>query len=404
MVLKEEKSVSELRANKIQFLGHELSENGVKPLHKYITGIKEFRAPTTIAELQSFIGLVNFIGKWIPHLATITEPLKIILRQKSGRNSDITEDWGETQQTAFENLKTAHVDIPSLGYYNPDDKILVIADDLGAVLVQISDKGPRIIAFGNKALTDYERRYCQTEKEALDLVEHFNMFLYGKEFQLVTDHKALETIFGSKSKPCARIERWVLRLQSYKFNVKYSPGKNNIADPLSRLSKLTTNPQPAHENYVQNVIEQVKPIAVPLQEIMDQSRQDSEIQRVKEGLYNSNWHDTVKIYKIFKDELCFYEDILLRGTKIVIPSKLREKVLKAAHEGHPGITAMKFRLRTKVWWLKCDKDAENLCKACRGCILVSAPNPPNPLKRRELPTEPWVDIAILILLVLLFYL
>ncbi|CAK1554366.1 unnamed protein product [Leptosia nina] len=84
-----------------------------------------------------------------------------------------------------------------------------------------------IIAFGNKTLTPCERRYCQTEKEALTLVwavEHFHMFLYGKEFELVTDHKPLEVIFGPKSKPCARIERWVLRLQSYKFkvNTKYS--------------------------------------------------------------------------------------------------------------------------------------------------------------------------------------
>lgn len=55
---------------------------------------------------------------------------------------------------------------------------------------------------------------------------------------------------------------------------------------------------------------------------------------------------------------------------------------------------MKARLRTKVWWPKYDKDAESLVKSCKGCTLVSAPNPPNPLKRRELPNEPWVDIAI----------
>ncbi|CAK1597385.1 unnamed protein product [Parnassius mnemosyne] len=83
-----------------------------------------------------------------------------------------------------------------------------------------------------------------------------------------------------------------------------------------------------------------------------------------------------------------------KGTKIVIPTKLRKRVLEAAHEGHPGIVAMKSRLRTKVWWPKCDKDAENICKACKGCILVSAPSAPNPLKRRNLPSEPWVDIAI----------
>ncbi|XP_055910452.1 uncharacterized protein K02A2.6-like [Eupeodes corollae] len=399
VVLCEEKCVYGLK--KVQFLGHELSGEGVRPLEKYISAVKEFREPTTIAELQSFLGLINFIGKWIPHLATLSEPLKMLLRQKSKRNSDISENWGKSQQTAFDSLKDALVDVPQLGYYNPHDKTLVIADaspvGLGAVLVQIKEKGPRIIAFGNKTLSDCERRYCQTEKEALALVwacEHFDMFLYGKDFVLITDHKPLETIFGPKTKSCARIERWVLRLQSYRYKVKYSPDKDNVAGPLSRLCRLATNPSTIYESYVHSVVEHSRPTAVSLQEIEECSKQDSEIQKVKEGLYSESWDEAVKSYKIFQNELCFYGDILLRGSKIVIPSKLRDRVLKAAHEGHPGIVAMKSRLRTKIWWPKCDKDSENLCKACKGCTLVSAPNPPNPLKRRELPTEPWIDVAI----------
>ena len=86
------------------------------------------------------------------------------------------------------------------------------------VLIQYDKTRPRVIAYGNKSLTDCEKRYCQTEKEALALVwtvEHFNIYLYGKDsFELISDHKPLEVIFGINSKPCARIERWVLRLQS----------------------------------------------------------------------------------------------------------------------------------------------------------------------------------------------
>lgn len=399
VLLKKEKCI--FKITKVNFLGHELSEYGVRPLDKYISAIKEFRAPENIAELQSLMGLVNYVGKWIPHLATVTEPMKELLRLKAGRNADIQDNWGESQNKAFEDLKTALMNVPNLGYYNPCDKTVVIADaspvGLGAVLVQINKDGPRIIAFGNKTLSACERRYCQTEKEALALVwavEHFDMFLYGKVFELITDHKPLEVIFGPKSKPCARIERWVLRLQSYSFEVKYKPGKTNIADPLSRLCKLATNPTDVLKDYVQAITECARPIAIPLQEITESSQGDSDIQKVKEGLYKNNWDETVKAYKIFQNELCFHGDILLRGTKIVIPTNLRERVLKAAHEGHPGIVAMKGRLRTKVWWPKCDKDVENICKACKGCVLVSAPSAPNPLKRRELPTEPWVDIAI----------
>lgn len=397
VVLRKEKCI--FKTNNVHFLGHNLSEDGVRPLEKYLATIKDFRAPITIAELQSFMGLINYVGKWIPNLATTTEPLKELLRQKTGRNSDLSELWGERQQTAFNILKAALGDIPNLGYYNVNDKTLVFADaspvGLGAVLVQINDKGPRIIAYGNKTLSECERRYCQTEKEALGLVwavEHFHMFLYGKEFDLITDHKPLEIIFGPKSKPCARIERWILRLQSYKYKVVYRPGKNNIADPLSRLSKFESTL--LNEDYIQRIIEVVKPVAVSLVDIEGHSKQDPEIQKVKEGIYNNKWDETVKTYKVFENELCFCGDILLRGTKIVIPAQLRSRVLAAAHEGHPGIVAMKLRLRTKVWWPKYDKDAEKMVKSCRGCTLVSAPNPPNPLKRRELPIHPWIDIAI----------
>ncbi|XP_038221597.1 uncharacterized protein K02A2.6-like [Zerene cesonia] len=385
---------------KVQFLGHELSDQGIRPLDKYLLAIKDFRTPINISELQSFLGLINYIGKWIPNMATLTEPLKQLLRKKSARNADIKDSWGESQQTAFCALKAALCDIPNLGYYNVNDKTMVFADaspvGLGAILVQANGSGPRIIGFGNKTLSDCERRYCQTEKEALALVwavEHFHMFLYGKEFDLITDHKPLEVIFGPKSKPCARIERWILRLQSYKYNVVYRPGKNNIADPLSRLCTFSHD-KGQYRDYVQDIIDYARPIAVSLKDIEEHSRIDDNIQKVKQGIFNKKWDDAVKSYKLFQNELCFFGDILLRGTKIVIPIQLRRLVLDAAHEGHPGIVAMKLRLRAKVWWPNYDKDVENLVRSCKGCTLVSAPNPPHPLKRRELPTQSWVDIAI----------
>lgn len=119
--------------------------------------------------------------------------------------------------------------MPKLGYYDPVDRTQVIVDaspmGLGAVLLQFDLKGPRIIAYGNKSLTDPEKRYCQTEEEALALVwavKHFKIYLYRKDsFELVTDHKPLEVIFGPRSRLCARNERWVLRLQSFNYKIIY---------------------------------------------------------------------------------------------------------------------------------------------------------------------------------------
>ncbi|KAJ0176070.1 hypothetical protein K1T71_008244 [Dendrolimus kikuchii] len=388
------------KVKKVNFLGHELSSDGIKPLPKYIESIANFRVPATIEELQSFLGLVNYVNKWLPNLATKTEPLKELLRNKLGKKTFIKPFWSSKQDKAFKELKEALTQIQSLGYYDIKDKTQVIADaspvGLGAILIQTDTKGPRVIAYGNRTLTDCERKYSQTEKEALALVwsvEHFNIFLFGKEFDLITDHKPLEILFGQKSRPCARIERWVLRLQSYKFNVTYKPGKVNIADPLSRLCEDLQLPSRREDEHVHQIVEQARPCAISMSAIMEASGSDKEMNAVKKGVYEKEWHESVKGYKIFENELCFYENILLRGNRIVIPQILRKNVLDAAHEGHPGIVAMKGRLRSKVWWPRIDKDAENLVKSCKNCTLVGLPLPPTPMKRRELPVAPWIDVA-----------
>lgn len=299
VVLRKDKCL--FKKTEIQFLGHEFSDRGVRPLPKYVSSIQGFRSPINIGELQSFLGLINFVGKWIPNLATKTEPLKEILRGKLGKGSEITKFWGLKQENAFKDLKSALSKIPTLGYYDVKDRTVVIADAspvaLGGVLVQIDNKGPRIIAYGHKTLTGCERRYCQTEKEALALVwavEHFHVFLYGKGFELITDHKPLETIFGPKSKPCARIERWILRLQAYEFKVVYKPGKENIADCLSRLCKLENNTIGEIEVYVYQIVQEAKPTAVTLPELTKCSKEDTEIIQVKEGLYENKWDERVK--------------------------------------------------------------------------------------------------------------
>lgn len=386
---------------KVQFLGHELSSDGIKPLDKYVKAIATFRPPETVEEIQSFLGLVNFVGKWIPNLSTLTEPIRRLLKNKINKNSKITAYWLNEQSVAFNKLKQSLTKIPTLGYYDPKDRTQIIADaspvGLGAVLIQYDETGPRIIAFGNKSLTDVEKRYCQTEKEALALVwaiEHFHMYLYGKTFELVTDHKPLEVIFGIRSKPCARIERWVLRLQAYNYKVYYRPGKSNIADPLSRLCTGSPDYSLEDVHHINQIVQYAVPLALTLKSIVEASDNDNEISLVKEALLNNNWNSLVSSYKLFHHELWLHDGVLLRGNKIVIPTKLRKQVLAAAHEGHPGIVNMKARLRTKVWWPKIDKDAENTVKNCKGCTLVSRPNPPVPMKRRALPLKAWVDTAI----------
>ncbi|KAG5865353.1 hypothetical protein JTB14_037363 [Gonioctena quinquepunctata] len=111
---------------------------------------------------------------------------------------------------------------PTLSYFDPKKRTRLIADaspvELGAVLIQFECDTPKVVSFASKGLSDTEKRYSQTEKESLALVwavERFYFYLTGLEFELVTDHKPLEAIFKPTSRPPARIERWVLRLQAF---------------------------------------------------------------------------------------------------------------------------------------------------------------------------------------------
>ena len=239
----------------ITFLGFKISGDGYRPLESKVEAVKNFRKPNTPEEVRSFLGLVNFCAPFIKDLATVSEPLRCLMRK------DTKFKWGTLESNAFETLKKTLCDAKTLGMYDPNAPTRVIADaspvGLGAVLTQKGLNEWQVIRFASRSLTDCEKRYSQTEKEALALVyacERFHNWIYGLEFELVTDHKALECIFTPRSKPSARIERWVLRMQPYKYRVKYEKGKTNIADSLSRLTKTvqTNDENDLYVNFIVN--------------------------------------------------------------------------------------------------------------------------------------------------------
>ena len=136
------------------------------------------------------------------------------------------------------------------------------------MLVQSQNGNWVAICYASRSLTECGSRYSQTEREALALVwpcERYHAYIYGMKFDLVTNHKPLEVIYGPRSKPYARIERWVLRLQPYDFRIIYSLGPGNIADPLSRLLRSrneVSNHKHGAEGYVRFVAINATPKAL----------------------------------------------------------------------------------------------------------------------------------------------
>ena len=392
------KAKCQLNKEELIFLGHKLTKYGASPADSKVEAVMNFRRPENAAELKSFLGLINFVGRYIPHLATLTEPLRRLLH----KGASFT--WTKDQSAAFKKLKLSLVQKRVLAYYDPNAKLEVMADAsptaLGAILLQKNKNGTKIVCYASKSLTDCEKRYSQTEKEALGLVwavERFHTYLYGKRFTLLTDHKPLQVIFGPNSRPCARIQRWVLRLQSYAYDVKYIPGKSNIADPLSRLSPPSEqyNTFKAEtDQYLCAITELYVPKALKLADIRDETSKDPELQEVIVSLQKGRWSTHLMMYDCIKEELMEFNGIVLRGNRIVIPRSLRKRVLDLAHEGHPGMTSMKQKLRIKVWWPKMDTDVEQKVKSCLDCQVVGLPPNPEPMKRRDLPDAPWKDIAI----------
>lgn len=135
--------------------------------------------------------------------------------------------------------------------------------------------------------------------------------------------------------------------------------------------------------------------ALDIAEVVSETCQDLEMQKLKDCILSDSWNDdTLKHYSAFRLEYSYVNNLIMRGTKLVIPKSLRQRMCQLAHEGHPGQSMMKRRLRDRCWWPGIDQDAVKVCENCEGCRLVQIPDPPEPMSRRQLPDKPWVDIAI----------
>src|SRR5207237_6331930 len=154
-----------------------------------------------VTEIKSFMGMVNFYGKFVPSLANICAPLYNLMKQS------VKFQWTAECESAFQSVKKKLVQSPVLAHFDPNLPIGISCDasskGLGCVLFhRYPDKTERPIAFSSRIMTSTEMRYPQIEREALSIVYGFKKFykyLCGRQSLLITDHKPLLAIFGPKS-------------------------------------------------------------------------------------------------------------------------------------------------------------------------------------------------------------
>ena len=127
----------------------------------------------------------------------------------------------------------------------------------------------------------------------------------------------------------------------------------SIAESLSRFVKpkeQNKTQQDEVESYIYSVVREAVPCALTPREVDEVSAVDGEMTQLRECIQTGKWEScSNQAYKTVKDELTCLGKLVLRGSRIVIPEKLRQKVIDLAHEGHQGLVKTKERLRTKVW-------------------------------------------------------
>ncbi|XP_065176961.1 uncharacterized protein K02A2.6-like [Sycon ciliatum] len=391
-----------------KFLGHIIDQDGIHSDPQKVQGIQDFTPCQDVADVRSFLGLVNQLGKFSPSLASVSQPIRDLLKKGNAWS------WGPPQQSAFEEIKALLSCTPVLALYSPEYPTIVSADassyGLGAVIKQQQPSGDwKPVSFQSRALLPAERRYAQIEKEALGLTwacNRFSDYLIGKRFTLETDHKPLVPLFSTSALDSIppRVLRFRLNLMRFDFDIVHIPGKDLIvADALSRspasrpLSADDVRLLDDAEAFLDSVVSHLPASDARLSEIQHQQAQDPVCQHLVQYTL-SGWPSlqsapvSVKPYYASRQSFCITDGLLLYGSRIVIPDQLRPEVLQQLHAGHLGITKTRERARQSVWWPGLSAQLADIVSNCQACAR-DKPTPMEPLLSSRLPEFPWQEVA-----------
>ena len=381
-----------VKTPEINFFGNQYTKDGVQPDPDKVQAIADINPPSDAKELQQFLGLVTYLSAYIPRLSDHTSILRDLLKK------DSEFQWHPEHQDAFDALKKLICHSTKLSYFDPNKDTIIQVDASSVALGAALTQEGKVVAYAAKSLTDTERRYANIERELLACVfgaERFHTYVYGKPFVIESDHKPLEMIQG---KPLAaapvRLQRMLLRMQGYDCTTKYRPGSEmTLADCLSRLPTRNRDPEIPLDVQV-SLVQFSSP---RLEELRRATREDPVLSHLMEYIATGfpatrrDTHSSTHDYWSFRDELSIEDGLVLKGTRVVIPEKLRDQFMKDVHAGHQGVTRCQQRARTCIYWPGIDKAIADHVSTCTPCQQYQSSQPKETLMPviPDLPNIPW---------------
>ena len=389
-------------ATQVEYFGHLITDEGLKPDPEKIKAIKMMPPPTNKKELQTVLGMITYLSKFAPQLSETTKPMRDLLKD------DIEFSWDKPQEEALHKVKQIITAQPVLAFFDPRKPITLQVDaskhGLGATLMQ--ERKP--VAFASKSLNSTEQNYAQIEKELYAILfgcKRFHQYLYGQKVTVESDHKPLESI-STKALAAAppRLQRMLLQLQKYDLKIVHVPGKNiPVADTLSRQSlpigtdgfDMTSD----LEAQVHCVVTNLPLHDNKMTEIRDATAKDLLLQQlitmIHQGWPPNRQNCMKKLVEFwnYRDELTELNGIVFKGTKILIPEALREMMLDKLHTGHLGEEKTKQRARDILFWPGMNSDIQQKVAECQICARHRSSNPKEPMMSHEIPTRAWQKVA-----------
>ena len=382
-----------IRQKEISFFGMVWNESGIHPDPEKCDQIHNKPEPKNTTELQSFLGMIQYLSSFIPNLSKHTDALRGLLQK------DTEWQWNKSHKKAFKTLKDMVHKKLTINFYNPNKETTIEVDSsgygCGAALIQEG----RPVAFASKALSETEKRYANIEREMLAIVfacERFHTYIYGRHVKIETDHKPLEAIKKKNlAKAPPRLQRMLLRIQPYECEIKYKPGKEMVfADYLSRIQ-----PTNGAEIELDRVINSISVTETGKEKMVKATEQDNILQCLKSQILEG-WPESpqqvpkiIRGYFSMKDQLSTEDGLLLKGNTLIIPQNMKKEMLDKIHNGHLGQNKSILKAQDSVFWLGMNNEIIKSVKNCHICQEHGNSLAKQPIQQSEIPDKPFQYLA-----------